>query len=145
MILAFGKDGDIHVKWLREKLNRPVMTADKAEGIRNLLPIATIVFIKASTYAWKTYLDLPEHGNVFMVGQTDESGAAQHCMRNFREANIRDVFLVGDPDDEARLIARFEEQVIEEVPDEESVRGKRGRSNGRMDGRRIEAVPAQPF
>lgn len=116
MILAFGKDGDAHVKWLRENLKQPVMTADKTEGIRNLLPVATIVFITVNSCAWQSHLGLPEHPNVFMVGQQDETGMAQNCMRNFREANIKDVFLVGDADDEKRLIARFEEQMIEELP-----------------------------
>lgn len=121
MFLAFGKDGDIAVKWLREKLNRPIMTADKMEGINNLLPAAHVVFIKPSTYAWKSHLKLPEHTGVFMVGNSGESGLAEHCMRNFREADIKDVFLVGDPDDEARLIQRFSDQVIEERPEEEPV------------------------
>jgi len=122
MILALGRDADPHIKWLREVLKRPVMTADKQEGIANLLPAATAVFIRPSTYAWKTNMNMPEHANIFMVGQTGESGMAEHCMRNFREASIKDVFLVGDPDDQARLALRFEEQVIEERDDEESAR-----------------------
>lgn len=145
MILVFGSDGDVHVKWLRQVLDRPIMTASKTDGIKNLLPAATAVFIRASTYAWKTHMDLPEHNNVFMIGQTDESGMAQHVMRNFREANIVDAYLVGDPEDEERLRLRFQDQVIEEVADEESVRSSTGRSNGRLAGHRVEAVPAEPF
>lgn len=146
MILALGRDGDAHITWLRKLLDRPVMTANKPDGIRNLLPIASAVFIQASSYAWKSHLDMPDHPAIYMVGQTGENSVAEHCMRNFREASIKDVYLVGNADDEQRLVLRFQEQVIEEVADDEKgVRGASRRSNGRLGSHGVQAVPAEPF
>jgi hypothetical protein len=114
-ILVLGRDTDAHVIWLRHSLaDRPIMTAEKLEGIKNLLPIATHVFIRPITYPWVSRLDLPVHPSMFMVGTGEESVTAGNILRNFREANIQDTFVVDDPADTERLKARFAIQIIEE-------------------------------
>src|SRR4051794_10612592 len=108
ILLALGNDQDKHVLWLRSLLGDiPVMTSNKVEGIKNLLPLATHVFIRPSTYSWKTRMGLPDHPQVFMIGTTDEATNAEHLLRNFREANLKDTFIVDDVESADRLKARF--------------------------------------
>lgn len=115
MILVLGQDSDIHVQWIRETLQRPVITAHRIEAIRNLLPIASMVFVNENTKAWSDLDVGPATAPVYML-VNEKDVHAQTFVRAMKDAPVRDSFLVGNDTEATRLLEFVDGSLINEIP-----------------------------
>lgn len=116
LVCASEKEGGLQNE-LRDLLGEssPLVFQGNRSNIRPLLPYAQTVIIHHVTKPWKSEMGFPDHDNVIAVVPTDSvSNYPFDLLRNLKQAQVRDTFILADEEDRDRLKKRLETLVIQE-------------------------------